>query len=217
MDRRQFFGSTLSIVGGVVAASAAAPKSLASLCGITPRQTEGPFYPVKDQPDKDSDLTYVNGKSAQALGERIIVQGVVNDQNCNPVSGVLVEIWQACASGRYNHPQDTNPAPLDPNFQYWGKAITNSKGEYSFKTIIPGQYPADVDWVRPPHIHFKLAKLGYHELITQMYFEGHQLNSKDRILQDLSASAQKQVTIPLITGKQGERSARFDITIRRAK
>src|SRR2546430_3692171 len=55
---------------------------------------------------------------------------------------ILVEIWQASASGRYTHPDDrNNAAPLDPNFQGWGKAVTDQEGHYLFKTILPGQYP----------------------------------------------------------------------------
>jgi len=31
-----------------------------------------------------------------------------------PVRNAKVEIWQANAHGRYTHPSDPNPAPLDP-------------------------------------------------------------------------------------------------------
>ena len=34
-----------------------------------------------------------------------------------PVKGARVELWQANTHGRYTHPSDTNPAPLDPNFE----------------------------------------------------------------------------------------------------
>jgi hypothetical protein len=45
-----------------------------------------------------------------------------------PVKGARVELWQANTHGRYTHPSDTNPAPLDPNFEgfagigSWGAA-----------------------------------------------------------------------------------------------
>lgn len=172
-------------------------KAAAGQCGPlkTPAQTEGPFYPVVDQVDKDADLIIVNGSNQIAQGQIVIVQGVLVDQNCAPVPGALVEIWQACKTGRYNHPSDPNTAPLDPNFQYWGKAITNAKGEYRFRTIIPGAYQADVDWMRPPHIHFKVSKRGYVELITQMYFAGNQLNDSDKILQRHSKSEQQKLIV----------------------
>lgn len=168
----------------------------------TPPQTKGPFYPVIDQIDTDADLILVNGASERAKGQIVIVEGVVTDQNCKPVPGTLVEIWQACESGRYNHPSDPNTAPLDPNFQYWGKAVTDAKGQYRFRTIIPGAYPADTNWVRPPHIHFKISRLGYIELITQMYFAGDSLNSKDLILQRLKKSDQNKVIVEFKSNSQ---------------
>lgn len=86
--------------------------------GKTPAQTSGPFYPVVDQVDTDADLILVNGAKSEAKGKIVIVEGIVTDQNCQIVPGALVEIWQACESGRYNHPSDPSDAPLDPNFQY---------------------------------------------------------------------------------------------------
>jgi protocatechuate 3,4-dioxygenase beta subunit len=161
----------------------------------TPAQVEGPFYPVVDQLDTDADLILVKGSQRVAKGQVVIIQGVVTDQNCQPVKSVLVEIWQACHTGKYDHPSDPNPAPLDPDFQYWGKAVTNEKGEYRFRTIVPGAYQADQNWVRPPHVHFKVSKLGYMELITQMYFAGHSLNSKDLILQRLAKPEQEKLIV----------------------
>ncbi len=177
----------------------------AETCNLTPAQTEGPFYPVNEQEDTDWDLTRVKGKSGVAQGEVIWIGGVVTDQTCNPISGVLVEIWQACVSGRYDHPQDPNTAPLDPNFQYWGKAISDHQGRYLFKSILPGSYPAAPGWVRPPHIHYKVTKLGYIELTTQLYFAGDILNKKDRVLQRLSPAHQEQVVRPIeLHNKDGE-------------
>lgn len=161
----------------------------------TPPQTKGPFYPVVDQVDTDADLVQVKDAVKAALGKVVLIEGTVTDQHCQAVQGALVEIWQACQSGRYNHPSDTNTAPLDPNFQYWGKAVTDHLGRYKFRTIIPGAYPAETNWIRPPHIHFKIARLGYIELITQMYFSGEVLNQKDLILQRLEKSDQEKVII----------------------
>lgn len=189
-------------------------------CAATPVQPEGPFYPINDQLDKDSDLTLVQGGRAAAKGRMIYVMGRVTDEACAPVAGVLVEIWQACESGRYNHVNDPNPAPLDPNFQYFGKAITDANGRYVFKTILPGAYPAGPGWVRPPHIHFRVLKTGYRELITQLYFAGDALNDKDRILRSLSRAEQAQVVIPLVPAPEdvfgpGAIAASFDISLTR--
>ena len=159
----------------------------------TPRQTEGPFYPIHEQADKDIDLTRIEGKTEQAKGEVIQVQGRVLDTDGNTLSNSFVEIWQANTWGRYAHRRDPNTAPLDPHFQGWGQTNTNSDGRYGFKTILPGAYPAGPDWTRPPHIHFKVAKQGFHALTTQMYFPDQKLNDADLILQNLPAAQRDMV------------------------
>jgi len=202
----------LKTLGTVTGIAALAPIARAqSLCGpLTPRQTEGPFYPRKDQVDKDTDLTSVKGSSEAALGRVIYIEGSVQDTNCRPVEDAFVEIWQACASGKYNHPADTNPAPADPHFQYWGIARTDPNGNYSFKTIYPGAYPASEDWMRPPHIHFKVHKWGYQELITQLYFEGEELNEKDLILERIAEPLQELVVRPVLN-----ETVNFNITLKK--
>lgn len=211
MQRRDFFKKAAVSAAGVTAFSKLALAAQVCLPGTTPKQTKGPFYPQIFPLEKDADLV-----QAQTIGNVVIVEGIVTDQNCNPVTGVLVEIWQACASGKYNHASDPNTAPIDPNFQYWGKAITDAQGFYRFRTIIPGAYPADVDWNRPPHIHFKIAKLGYVELITQMYFKNDPLNAQDKILQSLSKADQNKVIVDFQTvAAQPHPVGKFDIQIRK--
>lgn len=180
-DRRKFLTKAASSLGLAIA-TIPASKAIAEVCGLTPAQTSGPFYPGESQFKHDNDLTQILGRGQRALGKIVYVKGRVVDSNCEPIPDVNVEIWQACESGKYNNPRDPNPAPIDPNFKYWGEDYTNAKGEYIFKTIIPGAYPAAADWVRPPHIHFRISKLGFRELVTQMYFFGDALNEKDAIL-----------------------------------
>ena len=126
-----------------------------------------------------------------------------------------MEIWQACASGKYNNPGDPNTAPLDPNFKYWGETVTSSTGEYAFKTILPGAYPADTDWDRPPHIHFRVLKRGYHELVTQMYFKGEPLNDADKILENVPKQMRGDVIVDFQPGLNdpATKTGTFNITI----
>jgi protocatechuate 3,4-dioxygenase beta subunit len=219
MQRRQLL--KLGASAGVALGLSTLTKANELCLGKTPRQTEGPFYPVKNQKDTDWDLTQVNLHNQKALGEEIIVVGQVLDQHCQPVADALVEIWQACESGKYNHPNDPNPAPLDPDFQYWGRSLTDSGGHYLFRTIIPGAYPADTDWTRPPHIHFKAHKRGFMELTTQMYFEGSPLNNTDKILIRIPKADQPKVVRPIELkeinipneGKKKARVVTFNIEI----
>lgn len=162
-------------------------------CQGTPAQTEGPFYPIHQQSDKDLDLTQLTGHKKTARGKIIVIEGLLQDTNCKPLSNAKVEIWQANKWGRYQHKNDPNKAPLDPDFQGWGITTTDAEGKFQFKTIMPGAYPATANWVRPPHIHFKIFHKHHKTLTTQMYFAGQALNHKDQILLALSKKEQQSV------------------------
>jgi protocatechuate 3,4-dioxygenase beta subunit len=220
ISRRGLIGAGLGTAAGLIAdrLAGAAPASPDCAAG-TPAQTSGPYYPSHDRDDEDPDLTQVKGRPGRASGEVIYVQGRVLDTDCRPVAGALVEIWQANRWGRYDHEKDAgNPRPLDPNFQSWAEMLTDAEGHYRFKTIKPGSYPAESDWIRPPHIHFKIARRGYHELVTQMYFDGEPLNEPDQILKALAPEERARVTVaPQPVPPELEAGARlcvFDITLR---
>jgi protocatechuate 3,4-dioxygenase beta subunit len=147
-------------------------------------QVLGPFYPVVKPLDQDADLTTIQGKPGKAQGQVIHLMGRVLNMKGEPISRAKVEIWQANTHGRYTHPSDANPAPLDPNFEGFGTQITDAEGRYRFKTIKPGAYPVPVEgWIRPPHIHFDVESKS-NRLITQLYFEGDPLNEKDLLLKN---------------------------------
>jgi protocatechuate 3,4-dioxygenase beta subunit len=106
--------------------------------------------------------------------------GRVLNAGGEPVKGARIEIWQANANGRYTHPSDNNPAPLDPNFEGYARLLTDGEGRYRFKTIKPSGYPAG-EIMRPAHIHFDVSgKLN--RLVTQMYFPDDTRNRDDVIL-----------------------------------
>lgn len=162
----------------------------------TPSQTKGPFYPIPEiesQKYFDFDLTRLDENSPQADGEVIAIEGSVVTLGGEPLPKTIVEVWQACHSGRYNHPHDGNKSPIDPNFQYWGRMTTGEDGAFRFKTIIPGKYPG-----RPPHIHVRIVSPGKPELITQLYFEKHaEQNLKDGIYRSLTEKQRRAVTTGL--------------------
>ncbi len=220
LDRRSLLSKSLSF-SAIGLASLSSAKSLANACNLTAEQPEGPFYPEEIPLDHNSDLTLVtnrptHGPQKRAKGEYIILRGIVKDQQCHPIKGAMVEIWQACHSGKYNHSSDPNTATLDPDFQYYGKSVTNDKGEYYFITVKPGKYKATETWIRPPHIHLKAHLRGHLELTTQVYFsEDTVLNSKDKILQGLPTSQRKALICEFKKNSQSKfRTGQFDITLK---
>ena len=196
---------------GALALGAAAP-----LQAETPRQTEGPFFPKKSQPDTDADMTRIAGHEKAAEGAVVEIHGRVLDEAGEPVSDALVDVWQANVHGRYDHESDPNPAPLDPNFQGWAQLRTDKDGSYRVRTIAPGAYKVGENWTRPPHIHFKVARRGFHELTTQMYFSGNPLNDVDRILLAIPEAKRAEVVIDFAAVDDATRHGQFDIVLRRA-
>ncbi len=194
-------GATLALPGWVFAQNSLwVPEELP----LTPQQTEGPFYPektIEQQLFNDTDLSRKLKDHEFAKGQQCTISGVVKDQKGKPIQGSVVEIWQACASGRYNHfRDDENQALLDNNFQFWGRAIVGEDGSYSFKTIIPGKYPGRT----ARHIHYRVEAESYRRCSTQCYFSdfGND-NMRDGLYMDLNRKERELVTIefdkPVVT------------------
>ncbi|TQV89752.1 protocatechuate 3,4-dioxygenase [Aliikangiella coralliicola] len=204
MKRRTLIkNSVLGTVATIIATNSHAQMS-------TPREVEGPFYPITPQKDQDADLTQVKGKTGRARGQIIEVTGQVFDQNMNPVEDVTIDLWQANSYGKYHHPHDNSEAPIDENFQAWAIIQSGVKGRFKFKTVIPGAYPLNSSQQRTPHIHFKISKLGYDSLLTQMYFPDHPLNKKDGLFKRKSKEEQVMMTAK----KLGDNNQyRYDIII----
>ena len=189
LDRRNWLKLSVGLTAGTIGASFTLAKPNKDTCAVTPRQELGPFPTMKfrSQPDHDIDLTQLKGQPGIATGDIIIVHGNVLDTACKPIAGAIVEIWQANHHGKYRHEYDDS-GKSDPNFQGWAQAITNAKGEYRFKTIKPGLYGR-----RARHIHYKVSKRGYHELITQLYFDGEERNKTDGILNSFTHEEQMRL------------------------
>lgn len=161
---------------GVTGLVAAAPLAAAERLAFTVNQTIGPFYPVERPLDQDADLTIIRGTRGAAKGQVIEVAGRVLDPDGRPVAGAQIDLWQANAAGRYAHPGDRNPAPLDPDFQGSARLVADGEGRYRFRTIRPGAYEE-----RTPHIHFDVRGRAQ-RVITQMYFPGEPMNANDSVL-----------------------------------
>lgn len=186
---------------------------------LTPSQTIGPFFNLGLIREGDDDLACREPGGARAQGTPIVVTGRVTDEEGGPVRKALIEIWQANKWGKYDHPDDTTDAPLDPNFKGWGRMLTDPEGRYRFRSIKPGPYPNPGydNWMRPPHIHYSIFAAGVMQrLITQVYFPGEPLNDIDPILngvEDLDARA-ALIARQLPDESGGGLDFQFDIVLR---
>jgi protocatechuate 3,4-dioxygenase, beta subunit len=179
LGRREILLMSAVLAGSGVVFTPTLPAAEAAL-QRTPDQILGPFYPLSELP-QTSDLTRVPGRSGRAEGQVLNVMGRVLNLAGESVRNAKVEVWQANTYGRYTHPSDPNPAPLDPNFEGSAVLTTDSEGRYRFKTIKPAAYPAGPNRMRPAHIHFQVSGR-QDKIVTQMYFEGDPYNKTDPFL-----------------------------------
>jgi protocatechuate 3,4-dioxygenase, beta subunit len=169
-----------------------APKQPLTLLPHMLTEVTGPLLGEGRVGELDHDLTRQH--AGEPIGERIIVHGRVLDGDGRPVRNTLVEVWQTNSAGRYSHPVDQHPAPLDPNFTGVGRCLTDDQGRYEFVTVKPGAYPwrnHPNAW-RPAHIHFSLFGPAFvTRLITQMYFPGDPLFWQDPIFNSTPEQARE--------------------------
>lgn len=161
--------------------------ALAEALLLTPRQTEGPYYPDHLPIDQDADLVHVKGDAAAALGAVTLFGGRLLNADGKPVPGAIIELWQADNNGCYIHSRgEQNGKQRDAHFQGFGKITTNEKGEYRFRTILPGLYTG-----RTRHYHIAVVRGGKRMLTTQLYIAGEPMNERDGILNGIKDPVQK--------------------------
>ena len=77
-----------------------------------------------------------------ARGTRIRIEGRVLDGAGEPVSDAMLEVWQANADGRYDHPADPRgDAGLDDAFHGFARLGTDAAGGFRLETVKPGPVP----------------------------------------------------------------------------
>ena len=188
-------------------------RTLFTLCGAlivpdisycrlirTPWQGEGPFYPDIIPADTDNDLVKTGDTPIAAGGKILILNGRLVTLDSQPVQGVSIEIWQTDKNGVYLHSGSFARNTLDKKFQGFGRTKTDRNGHFSFRTIVPTEYPG-----RTPHIHMKLWREGKNILTTQLYILDHPHNKNDFLFQRMSLVEQRNNSMKLIAGKDKNR------------
>lgn len=188
------------------------PGAFAEQLTLTPKQTQGPFYPDKLPLDTDNDLLTINDTITPAVGDITWLSGRILDSRGEPISNALIEIWQVDNNGAYLHSRTNNKEKRDTNFQGFGRFLTGSSGEYLFRTLKPVPYPG-----RTPHIHFAVKLKGRDKFTTQCYIKGNAGNQRDGVLRGIRDPKQLASVMvpfePLQNSKIGELSAHFDIVM----
>jgi protocatechuate 3,4-dioxygenase beta subunit len=197
---------------GTLALAMSAPGAFAEQLMLTPKQTEGPFYPNQLPLDTDNDLLVINDGITPAIGEVSHLTGRLLDATGHPIRDAVVEIWQVDGKGVYLHSGSGGADARDSNFQGFGRFLTSSTGEYYFRTIKPVAYPG-----RTPHIHFAVKMKGREKWTTQCYVKGEPGNVKDGVLRGIKDEKVRESVIidfaKIKDSKIGELAAKFDIVM----
>jgi protocatechuate 3,4-dioxygenase beta subunit len=173
----------------------------------TPSQMRGPFYPPDPPREAGADLT-IERDGRTARGEPLRFSGRVVDPAGRPLARTRVELWQCNADGRYHHPRDDSPAPLDPLFRGFGRTLADADGRWRFRTIRPVAYPG-----RTPHLHLLLVAPDGRSLTTQAYVRGEPGNAGDALIARLSPEQRERLMVDLVRADDGGWSARFEVVL----
>jgi protocatechuate 3,4-dioxygenase, alpha subunit len=187
----------------------------------TASQTAGPYVHIGLAPQQAGFDIFENNfsnvlASPKVKGERIRIEGRVIDGSGTPLRDVLLEIWQANAAGRYDHPADRQAKPLDEAFRGWGRSCSDfESGVYAFETIKPGPVAGRSGREMAPHVNFWIVARGINiGLHTRMYFSDEQAaNAKDPVLNLIEWEVRRKTLVARREERDGKVIYRFDIVL----
>lgn len=151
-----------------------------------------------------------------AAGERIRVEGHVQDGTGAPVKDVLIEVWQANAAGIHAHPEDPRAGEVEAGFRGWGRVIPDfDTGRFAFETVKPGRVRARDGRAMAPHLNLWLVARGINVgLNTRMYFADEAAaNAEDPVLGLIEQAHRRATLIAAREERDGAPVYRFDIRL----
>lgn len=182
-DKRQEFILFSDVLGVSMLVDAINHRSDA---GISESSVKGPFHAPANIYEMGTMIA--TGEEAER-GEKTVVHGRILDEDGNPISGAIVDVWQSNDVGYYDVADE-----LQPEKNLRGIFKTGTDGSFWFRAIKPAPYPVPTDGpvgdllnasgrhpMRPAHIHFWIKADGYRELITHLFAEGDQYLDEDAV------------------------------------
>ncbi|WP_051086895.1 dioxygenase family protein [Psychrobacter lutiphocae] len=152
----------------------------------TPSTVFGPFFVDKMPIRNFADSIVVDGEQPETP---LLVKGQIRNTKGEPITNAYIDVWQTADNGMYSG-QDPNQK-ID-NLR--GLFISDSEGNYAFKSSLPVSYQIPSDgtvgqllnyakrtfW-RPAHIHFKIAAEGYQTLVTHLFTDNDEYLGSDAV------------------------------------
>lgn len=164
-----------------------------------PSQTVGPYFTIS----LIGPLSIQQIAGPNVKGERVKLIVTVLDEE-GPVPDGLIEIWQANADGKYNHPDDKQTKPVNPAFRGYGRQGTDENGVCTFETIKPGRVPGPNGALQAPHLAVSVFARGtLRRLPTRIYFSGDPANDQDPVLALVPKERRATLMAKPVAGKAG--------------
>ncbi|MCF7550663.1 intradiol ring-cleavage dioxygenase [Pseudonocardia sp. WMMC193] len=145
----------------------------------------GPFHMV-DSPPRELGATI----SLDGNGEPCVFTGQVRSADGTPLSGALVDVWQANGAGYY----DVQQPDVQPERNLRGLFTTDDDGRFWLRTVVPRYYPIPDDGPvgqllaatarhpnRPAHIHVIAGAADHEPLTTHVFVEGSPYLDSDTV------------------------------------
>jgi maleylacetate reductase len=150
----------------------------------TPSAVLGPFY-TEGPPERPHGFDIADGLPGAPLWSDVQVL----DTHGSPVADAVVDVWQSNEDGFYDvQLPDLDGPVLRARFR------TDGEGRLRFWTVLPAAYPIPADGpvgamldavgrhpYRAPHVHFMIAKPGFHTLVTQLFVAGGDYLDSDTV------------------------------------
>jgi len=140
----------------------------------------------------------------------------VLDGSGTPLRDVLLEIWQANAAGRYNHPADRSAGALEQEFRGWGRAGSDfDSALVTFETIKPGAITDKAGRKCAPHVTVWIVARGINiGLNTRLYFSDEEAaNAADPVLNLIEQPARRKTLIATRSERAGKVVYSFTINL----
>ena len=187
----------------------------------TASQTAGPYVHIGLIPamagfdifDKNFSNVLV---TPNTRGEHITLEGKVIDGSGTVLRDVLLEIWQANAAGRYNHPADRSAGALDEDFRGWGRAGSDfESGLVTFETIKPGAIIDKAGRKCAPYVNIWIVARGINiGLNTRLYFSDEEAaNAADPVLNLVEPPVRRKTLIAARSERAGKVVYSFTINL----
>ena len=173
---------------------------------LTGSQTVGPFFHLGCSDPFSIPVI----ASALIKGEHIKFVCTIRDGEGTLLPDAMIEIWQANADGKYNHPANDENREIDEEFRGFGRVASDKNGCCAFETVKPGRVPSWTSVAQAPHLEISVFARGLlKRLVTRAYFAGDPANNEDPVL--ALVPAERRETLMAHADASQPNTWRFDI------